>query len=274
MDNKFWFIIPLMAKSASKNWQFVCCLLERTITSILRQTDHRFGVVIIHHEMPELPPFIADRVHFIQANYPSIPQNSTRLQKISDQLCKHAIGLREIATKNTKYYMFVDADDLVSSTIVENTFLSQPDAGVILRTGVILDESSFLLWKVSRFNSLCGTCAIFRFDKNLPELLPEKIEPDLSNEHFIPSFVRKIYSIDIHTHYESNAKSCGLHFDEWHEPHALYRWDHGENSNNPKAFHLNLSKKIRHHLPYFLSKGKRWQPVKLDAEMRQAFNIF
>ncbi len=271
---KFWFIVPLKAKSVSKNWEQVCNKLEKTLSSILKQTNSSFGVIVAYNDMPILSQYITDKVKFIKVDYPALTKDSTRWQKEADKLCKQAIALREVADESIEYYMFVDADDYVSSTIVDETFSTKPATGIMLKSGIILDEKSQRAWKVSRFNDLCGTSTIFRFKKEIISQLPDEIKLDTSNEDFMPSFIGKIFSLDQHNQHEKYAKEHDLQFDEWHEPHAVYLWGYGDQTNDSGVFHLSLGKKIRHYLPAFFSKGKRWQPVRFDNRLREKFNLF
>lgn len=275
VPQSFAFVIPLKAKSTSSDWRLTSSLLERTLVSALRQTDHRFDVVIVGHNEPALSPNVRERATFVAAPHSPPPKDATRIQKNIDKLLKHALGLQYLAqTVAARYVMFLDSDDLVSSDLVANTFSFKPKFGFIMRVGYILDEASGFLWAVERFHNLCGSCVIFSLSSR--ELADtEKLDLSeicYSQERSSPIFGCRSF-IDLHNRYEANAWKTGRQLDVSVTPEVIYRWNHGDHTNDRKAFRISISKKFRHFLPKSFSRGRRWQPAPLNQEIRARFGF-
>jgi len=268
------FIVPIKARSTTKQWDFTCYLLEKTLFSILRQTDSRFAVVVVGHDRPDLPYSIASNICFLEANYPSLGLGSSRQERDVDKVCKQLIGLRLLLNENFSHYMFIDADDTISRNTTVLAFSENPQAVKIMKKGYVFDEKTKQFWLVDRFSSLCGTCAIFPVDKKFVDRissndLVSEIRKDRSTIH-----KNGLYSLMSHTNWANAAEQAGLRVSQVRVPHVVYRWNYGDQTNHPNVFRLSLSKHIRRHLPPVFSRGKRWQPVQVDSSMRQEFGIF
>lgn len=69
-----YFGIPLRSRGASKNWENVCRLFNRTLASVYNQTDPNFKIIVACHEIPALTREYDDRVEFLRSGTP-IPTN-------------------------------------------------------------------------------------------------------------------------------------------------------------------------------------------------------
>lgn len=69
-----YFGIPLRSKAASKNWEHVEEVFNRTLNSVYRQTDPDFKVIVACHDKPRLNKKYDDRVEFLISHSP-LPQN-------------------------------------------------------------------------------------------------------------------------------------------------------------------------------------------------------
>lgn len=265
------FIIALKAKAVSKDWDQTSYLLERTLWSILRQRDARFKIIVACHDLPKISRNIRSNVHFLEVDFPNPEEYSSINQRRIDRICKQAAGLRLIAQNRISHYMFVDADDVISCNTAHLAFSNQFNAVKILKMGYIIDETTKQLWLVDRFSSLCGTCGIFPFD----DRLFAQIERDITvcdlrkNPEVI--YEKNLYSLMNHTRWAKAAEQSGLPVAHISVPHAIYRWNHGDQTNDPKVFRLSIGKSIRRHLPPVFSRGKRWKPVQINNAIRQEF---
>lgn len=65
-----YFLIPLRSKAASKNWEEVSRVFNRTLASVYNQTDPDFRIFVACHDIPSLEKTYDARVEFIQAETP------------------------------------------------------------------------------------------------------------------------------------------------------------------------------------------------------------
>ncbi len=271
-DSHIVFIIPLKAKAISKDWDLTCYLLEKTICSILRQEDNRFEIRLVCHDIPDLPVNIKSHIIFLEANYPPLTMSSTRAERGTDKLCKHAIGLKSLADLKFSHYMFVDADDLIANDLSYLAFSDYESHIQVFEIGYVFDEKSKYLWRVNGFSHMCGTCAIFRHDHDLMRQIPSEIDINSVFENPRIFYQKGIYSLGRHNDWERKAADFGKNVSHIAEPYTLYRWDYGDQTRS--SFQISTSKSIRKHLPQSFSSGKRWQPEKITGAIRQRFSIF
>lgn len=62
-----YFGIPLRSKKASKDWENVTGIFNRTLASVYNQTDSDFRIFVACHEIPLLDKEYDDRVEFIKS---------------------------------------------------------------------------------------------------------------------------------------------------------------------------------------------------------------
>ena len=104
----FTFGIPLIARSATRNWPLVEALLDLTLTSARNQTDQDFHIVIAGHDRPDV--LLDDgRTEFIAANWPA---EAVRADNLDSGRKKHAIN-ELVHERGGGLLMFLDADDWV-----------------------------------------------------------------------------------------------------------------------------------------------------------------
>ncbi|MAY36268.1 MAG: hypothetical protein CMN84_09240 [Spongiibacteraceae bacterium] len=177
---KFFFGIPLISKSASKDWERIQYLFENTLRSILAQTDPNFKVLVAGHEMPEVVEMQDPRVEFLACDSPP-PKTSQEM--MADKGSKAFAIARRLKEAGGGYLMYVDADDLVSNRIVDWVH-SNPSHGYLADKGYCLDIESGKAYTVEDlvgkpFHQICGTCSIIYFDEvDLPDgPSPEESSP-------------------------------------------------------------------------------------------------
>ena len=67
----FGIVIPLKSKKISRDWNVTSGTLERTINSVLAQTDGDFIVVVAGHDKPEFMDGLSDkRIRFVSVDFP------------------------------------------------------------------------------------------------------------------------------------------------------------------------------------------------------------
>lgn len=105
------FIVSMRARALSNNWGYHTRLLEKTVNSLLAQTDPRFDVVIVCHDVPEIPPH--PKVHMLPVTFP-FPPRRTFDEMCIDKVLKISAGIDWAVARGSDFVMFVDADDLLS----------------------------------------------------------------------------------------------------------------------------------------------------------------
>jgi len=160
------FIIPFASRAYAKNWDLACLHLNQTLKSILNSEDSRLAIVVVGNDHPR-NSFPSDpRLHFISA--PCL-ESSGNLRDtatmVKDQITKMEIGW-EYVQKHfpAKYVMRMDADDFLSRMVV-GFLASENKPGYRVSDGWIWNSGDrWFIEKTERFDLLCGSSNVFRFD--------------------------------------------------------------------------------------------------------------
>jgi hypothetical protein len=161
------FIVPLQSSQASKNWQHVCRLVQRTLNSILNQTQPDFRVFLVCNEAPPgLPKH--SQLCVVQCNLMAPPVGKGRM---ADKWLKVHIGLVAARSLTPCHFMVVDADDLVSNRLAAHCAKYPENIGWYFDCGWMHDEGSRLAFRFRRqFYLTCGTSSIVRMARvDLPQ---------------------------------------------------------------------------------------------------------
>jgi len=111
------FIISMRARALSQDWGYHTWLLERTLDSILAQTNPEFDVVVVCHDIPEIPQAKHAAVHMLKVDFP-LPRRENSDMTV-DKVLKISRGVEWAIARGSDYVMYVDADDLVSRHLSE-----------------------------------------------------------------------------------------------------------------------------------------------------------
>lgn len=178
--NTVSFIIPFASRAYAKNWDLACLHLNQTLKSILNSKDSRLAIVVVGNDHPgnSLPP--DHRVHFISAPFPNVIGNlRDTATMVKDQITKMEIGW-EYVQKHlpAKYVMRLDADDLLSRKVV-GFLATENSPGYRISDGWIWNSGDrWLIEKTERFDLLCGSSNVFRFDvAGQPVDIPKICDP-------------------------------------------------------------------------------------------------
>lgn len=155
------FFVPLRSRRTTRNWELVCRLLENTLRSIFGQSDPRFDVLVICHELPTLTRDFGSRLRFLEVDLP-VPSGDLKDSTMHDKWMKLACGLISVRDRPAAYSMFVDADDLVSSRIAAFVAKDRNPNGYIIKKGYWYTAGSNWMQFKNDFN--CGTNSILRLD--------------------------------------------------------------------------------------------------------------
>lgn len=191
-------------------------MVNRTVRSLLNQTDPRFKVYVAYSDLPE-NPIQDEKVQWIQFPYPFLEMDQisdrevflTRytlgpyLPGFFDQGKKSLYAASFARRDGCRYIMSVDYDDLISNRIAAfvNTSEEKANYGWYVNKGYVYKEGDRHLLKVPhRINDRCGSSNIIRID-----YVPN---PDFSStnyqdfkffptHNFIPQWLKIDHDIDI-----------------------------------------------------------------------------
>lgn len=168
-----YFLIPLRSKAASKNWEEVSRVFNRTLASVYNQTDPDFRIFVACHDIPSLEKTYDARVEFIQAETP-VP--TTPHEMMLDKGYKISLMAQRLRLLGGGYTMLVDSDDLVSNRIAAFVKQHPNRNGFLSKYGYVYNEGLPYMKKVYKLHRICGSCSIVNYrTEDLPEDLPKDL---------------------------------------------------------------------------------------------------
>jgi len=178
------FLIPFASRKVKSKWNTACAHLRQTLRSIQNSSSGNYRIVVAGHEPPDFDVSFDSRFHFLSLDHP-IPsdRNYYTPALVLDKLTKIAAAWNYAKTTwNPKYVMKLDADDLISSELIEWLDKRGGEAGYLIKHGwVWRSESRYLLQQTEYFDRTCGSCLIIRSD------VADKTGPFLSEWEGLPS---------------------------------------------------------------------------------------
>jgi glycosyltransferase involved in cell wall biosynthesis len=167
----FIFGISLASKQVVNDWAHTQLMLQRTLRSVLNQTDPRFRVIICGHERPKLAELDDRRVTFIVSDAKR-PENSSQFR--GDKMWKRRLIGAKLRRMGGGYFFPLDADDLVHKNVVEHVLADDNRRGYSIAQGYVEDFLHQRLAPVpgawsAPFHHVCGSSAVLYFE---PEDLP------------------------------------------------------------------------------------------------------
>ncbi len=154
------FIISMRARALSRDWDHHCRLLQRTLDSILAQTNPEFNAVVVCHDIPDIPQAKNAVVHMVTVDYPPPQRNNDDMCR--DKVLKISRGVEWAIARASDYVMFVDADDLVSRRLSEFVAAHPESNGWYFHTGYSHRYGERWVRKHMPHHLICGTGVIVR----------------------------------------------------------------------------------------------------------------
>ena len=137
------FIIPFASRKVKSHWTLACGHLRQTLGSIQNSSSGNYRVIVAGHERPEFDVSFDSRFHFLSLNHPTPSDHNYPPAFVLDKLTKVAAAWNYAnPTWNPKYVMKLDADDLVSSKLVEWLDNADEEAGYLIRHGWVWRSGS------------------------------------------------------------------------------------------------------------------------------------
>lgn len=105
-------ITCLRARALARDWTYHVWLLQRTLDSMVAQTNREFKVIVVCHEIPDLPLLKDPTIDFISVDFPPPARNNDDM--CVDKVLKLTVGIDSAIAAGCDYITFVDGDDLIS----------------------------------------------------------------------------------------------------------------------------------------------------------------
>jgi hypothetical protein len=151
------FIIALQSPEASKHWECVQRLCQRTLRSVCGQTSKNFRALLVCNRAPKGLNGLSN-LEVFEEPFP-VPGPTTR-ERMDDKWRKIKRGLIEAKKRSPGYVMIGDADDCVSNRLAHWCETQPVCSGWSFDRAFIHDEETNWLFLRNDFSRLCGTSAI------------------------------------------------------------------------------------------------------------------
>ena len=169
------FLIPFASRKVKSKWEIACAHLRQTLKSIQNSTSENYRVVVAGHEAPDFDVGFDSRFYFLSLHHPVPSHENYHVSLELDKLTKIAAAWEYAkSTWNPKYVMKLDADDFISSRLVDWLDNANDEAGYLIKYGWLWNSGSrYLIERTEYLDRVCGSCLIIRSDladKNGPFL--------------------------------------------------------------------------------------------------------
>jgi len=229
------FIIPFIAEGVAADWTRAVVVLERTLRSILANPEKDLRAMVICQDRPPLS-LKDDRYLFLESKNPK-PNKQDIRAKHQDKGIKTAEAFEAARTIAPEYVMIVDADDLISNSLVSYVYQRPEYDAFCLKKGYEWREGSSSLIVRRNFNQVCGSAFIWRY-----------------NERLFPAWISKNYSVKRvadqgHNLVEDAMDAGGFKVDKIYQPKAIYVTGHINHMYMP-YHHQTLKRQLKELLLY------------------------
>jgi len=233
------FVIPVRHQDNCSDWTKLKSNLTQTLLSISKQTHPNWRAVIVANQGADLPS-LPEKVEVLYVDFPPnhLYQRGKNSKKVFYEAVRLDKGKRVLSGmlffRDTRYYMVVDDDDLISNRLVDFIDKQKIVDGWKVTQGYVWGDGGKLLLINRAFHYLCGTSLIIRADLYN---LPARIE-DLPDEKIKNVFGSHIKVIDYFL-------ERGITFNALPFRVTIYRVGYGgSHSLSPKFFRFIVNKKI------------------------------
>jgi hypothetical protein len=160
------FLIPLASRRTKSRWDIACAHLRQTLKSVQNSTSRQYCVVVAGHEAPDFNIETNANVCFLSVDH-AIPSHEHRVVAGRlDKLAKISAAWQYAKSRwNPHYVMKLDADDLISSRLVQwlENFGGEP--GYLIKHGWVWRSGSrYVIQSTEYLDRVCASCLIIRSD--------------------------------------------------------------------------------------------------------------
>jgi hypothetical protein len=169
-------VIPLKSKQISKNWEITSRSLQRTLNSIVQQTQSNFQVVVCGHDKPDfLSTAEYSQIKFVSVNSPVPDRDSLDFghhHLIQDKNIKIVTGMHALRSANIDYWYQLDSDDVLHENFLTNLASLDGYAGAVIDGGYIVYSEQQRVIETSEMSQYCGsTCIIADKFIDIPDII-------------------------------------------------------------------------------------------------------
>jgi hypothetical protein len=120
MDDRpflFGIVTAFRSRSLARNWDHHVWMLQRTLSSMLAQTNDAFVIFLVGHEIPDILQIKHPKVRCLSVDFPPPQRNNDDM--CVDKVLKLSIGMERAIGEGCTHIMISDADDLVSRRLCD-----------------------------------------------------------------------------------------------------------------------------------------------------------
>jgi hypothetical protein len=160
------FLIPFASRSNKSRWDIACTHLRHTLNSVQNSASESYCVVVAGHEAPDFNIETDSRCCFLSVDHAIPPHEDPIVSGRLDKLAKITAAWNYAkSTWHPHYAMKLDADDLVSSRLVQWLEDSGGGPGYVVKHGWIWRSGSrYLVQATEYLDRVCASCLIVRSD--------------------------------------------------------------------------------------------------------------
>jgi hypothetical protein len=244
-------IIPFIADGVANDWPKAVQTLDRTLGSVLANPEKDLRAMVVCQDRPPLKT-TDPRYIFLETKHPK-PDKKDVMAKHKDKGVKTVEAFDAARQLAPEYVMLVDADDLISNTLVSYVYQRPSFDAFCMKAGYEWREGTSHFMYRTRFNQVCGSAFVWRF-----------------NERLFPAWLGKNYTKLIcdqgHNLVEAAMDAEGLRVDKMNVPKAVYVTGHSNHMY--EAYHdMTLKRRVKN-LALSL-----WRKRKLTPELKNEFGL-
>ena len=162
---KLMFVSPIVSRRYASDWERVRQALTITVSSLTRQLNSDWMLMVVGEEMPQLPPELDRHVVFVKADL-DIDNPKSRGRREVDKERKLYCGYTQLKQYSPEYVMPLDYDDLVSVKLVEYVHQNPSLDGFLLKRGYIYMDGSQRYYYSRNLYQRTGSNLIVRYSPN------------------------------------------------------------------------------------------------------------
>lgn len=259
-EKKIGILIPLKARSASRNWNSTCARLADTLASLRIQTSRNYEAVVVGHNRPEQIAWDNHiTFHTVDTPPPTLEvakEFATDNRRFTlDKNRKIVRGMQILQDENIDYWFTLDADDLVHKEFVKTISAIDTTTGMLINDGYLIYLPHKRYTRCHNMVQLCGSTSVLCSQRFVvPSSLDEaaiKAVPWCRFAH-----------MNMATYFEAESQSD---FVIVTDPLVGYVLGHGDNCSD--GYRVGMAARVKSLIrPWLLAKH-------MSAKMRSQFGM-